>query len=103
LNPNRFTALNKALPKPPLEKLTNNTFLTNSSDFNLIMEADEITEIIEITEITDEITDGTTDETITEVIEITTIDEVRVKPEVWPTLTTRMLFQLLAPSKLVRR
>merc|ERR1711997_704464 len=98
LNPNRFTTLNKAkLPRPSLEKPTNNMSLTNSSDSNLIMEAAETTEI------TDEITEVATDETITEVIEITTIDEVRVKPEVWPTLTTRMLFQLLAPSKLVRR
>merc|ERR1712060_845714 len=83
----------KLLSRPTLEKATNNMFLTNSSDSNPIMEADETTEI----------TDGTTDETITEVIEIITIDEVRVKPVVWPTLTTRMLFQLLAPSKLVRR
>merc|ERR1712187_160227 len=75
---------------PPYEKMPNNTSLPSLLDFN------PTTEVAEITEIDEEATDETT---TTEAIEITT-KETTTKV-VWPTLTTRMLFQLLAPSRLV--
>jgi spore coat protein CotF len=70
--------------------MLNNTSLPNLLDSNPTTEAAEITEIDE------EATDETT---TTEAIEITT-RETTTKVA-WPTLTTRMLSQLLAPSKLV--